>query len=151
MAGGGFIGIAQDFADFPFIEELGLSSYPYFGFDNPVDIPINYYTRLTEGKNLPVFVTEGGWASAPVPGSFTSSPELQKAYIEHHAHVLNEAKAEAVFQLVFTDIDITAVPDEVPDNIGYFISLGMVDINFNVKPALNAWDKIFEYRYIGTN
>jgi len=151
LAGGGFIGIAQDFVDFPFIEELGLSSYPYFGFDNPVDIPINYYTRLTEGKNLPVFVTEGGWASASVPGSFTSSPELQKAYIEHHAHLLNEAKAEAVFQLVFTDIDITAIPDEVPDNIGYFISLGMVDINFNVKPALNAWDKIFGYRYTGND
>lgn len=147
LGGGSYTGIAQDFTDFPFIQELGLSSYPYFGFDNPTDIPLNYYSRLVEGKNMPVFVTEGGWSSASVPGSFTSSPELQKAYIEHHAHLLNEAKAEALFQLLFTDIDVTSVPDDVPDNINYFLFLGLVDINFQVKPGLGAWDLIFNYRY----
>ena len=149
LGGGSYTGIAQDFTDFPFIQELGLSSYPYFGFDNPADIPLNYYSRLVEGKNMPVFVTEGGWSSASVPGSFTSSPELQKAYIEHHAHLLNEAKAEALFQLLFTDIDVTSVPDDVPDNINYFLYLGLVDINFQVKPGLGAWDLIFNYRYTG--
>jgi hypothetical protein len=154
LGGGSYMGIAQDFIDFPFIQELGLSSYPYFGFDNPTDIPTNYYTRLVEGKNFPVFITEGGWASASVTTpdrSFVSSPELQKAYIEHHTHLLNEVQAAAVFQLLFTDIDITAVPDDVPDNIGYFLSLGMVDVNFNIKPALSAWDEIFGYRYVGND
>lgn len=154
LGGGSYTGIAQDFTDFPFIQELGLSSYPYFGFDNPTDIPINYYSRLVEGKNLPVFVTEGGWTSASVttPGrSFVSSPELQKAYIEHHAHVLNEVNASALFQLLFTDIDITAVPNDVPDNINYFLYIGLVDINFNIKPALAAWDKIFSNRYTGAD
>ena len=42
-------GIAQDFQDFPFIEEIGLSSYPYFGFDDPDQIPNNYYSKLLEG------------------------------------------------------------------------------------------------------
>lgn len=154
LVGGSYVGVAQDFVDFPFIQELGLSSYPYFGFDSPTDIPINYYSRLVEGKNIPVFITEGGWASESVTTpdrSFVSSPELQKAYIEHHAHLLNEVKAEAVFQLVFTDIDITAVPDDVPDNIGYFLSLGLVDVNFNIKPALSAWDVVFRYRYTGND
>ena len=151
LGGGSYTGIAQDFTDFPFIQELGLSSYPYFGFTNPTDIPLNYYSRLVEGKNIPVFVTEGGWSSASVPGSFTSSPELQKAYIEHHAHLLNETRAEAVFQLLFTDIDVTSVPDDVPDNINYFLYLGLVDINFSIKPALQAWDKVFSYRYTGSD
>lgn len=149
LVGGSYIGIAPDFSDFPFIQELGLSSYPYFGFSNPTDIPMNYYTRLVEGKNLPVFVSEGGWSSVSVPGSFTSSNELQKAYIEHHAHVLNEVKAEAVFQLLFTDIDPTAVPADVPDNINYFLYLGLVDKNFISKPALSAWDVVFNYPYTG--
>jgi hypothetical protein len=154
LIGGTYKGVAQDFTDFPFIQELGLSSYPYFGFDDPTDIPLNYYTRLVEGKNLPVFITEGGWSSVSVTTpnrSFVSSPELQKAYIEHHAHLLNEVGASAVFQLLFTDIDIAAVPDDVPDNIDYFLYIGLVDINFKIKPALNAWDKVFNYRYTGTD
>jgi len=154
LAGGSYTGISQDFTDFPFIQELGLSSYPYFGFDDPTDIPLTYYTRLVEGKNLPVFITEGGWSSASVTTpdrSFVSSPELQKAYIEHHTHLLNEVDAKAVFQLVFTDIDGTEVPDDVHDNIDYFLYLGLVDINFNIKPALNAWDQVFGYRYTGTD
>ncbi len=154
LGGGPYTGIAQDFNDFPFIQELGLSSYPYFGFNNPTDIPLNYYARLVEGKNIPVFVTESGWASQSVTTpdrSFVSSPELQKAYVQHHTYLLNEVKAKAVFQLAFTDIDITGIPHDVPDNIGYFLSLGMVDVNFNIKPALSAWDEIFRYRYTGND
>jgi hypothetical protein len=154
FGGNSYTGISKDFSDFPFIQELGLSSYPYIGFDKPTDIPLNYYTRLVEGKNLPVFITEGGWSSASVSTpnrSFVSSPELQKIYIEHHAHLLNEVGATAVFQLLFTDIDSAAVPDDVPSNIDYFLFIGLVDINFTIKPALNAWDKVFNYRYTGTN
>ncbi len=154
FGGNSYTGIAQDFDDFPFIQELGLSSYPYFGFDDPTDIPLNYYTRLVEGKKLPVFITEGGWSSVSVTTpnrSFVSSPELQKAYIEHHAHLLNEVGATAVFQLLFTDIDSAAVPDDVPSNIDYFLYIGLVDINFTIKPALTAWDKVFNYRYTGTD
>ena len=154
LGGGSYTGIAQDFTDFPFIQELGLSSYPYFGFDDPTDIPLNYYTRLVGGKNLPVFITEGGWSSASVTTpdrSFVSSPELQKAYIEHHTHLLNEVDAKAVFQLVFTDIDSASVPVDVPDNIDYFLYIGLVDINFNIKPALHAWDQVFNYRYTGAD
>ncbi|HMR55836.1 MAG TPA: hypothetical protein PKC10_00870, partial [Cyclobacteriaceae bacterium] len=69
----------------------------------------------------------------------------------HHAHLLNETRAEAVFQLLFTDIDVTSVPDDVPDNINYFLYLGLVDINFSIKPALQAWDKVFSYRYTGSD
>jgi hypothetical protein len=65
--------------------------------------------------------------------------------------LLNEVGATAVFQLLFTDIDIAAVPDDVPDNIDYFLYIGLVDINFNIKPALNAWDIVFKYRYTGTD
>jgi hypothetical protein len=154
LTGGGYVGVAQDFIDFPFIEELGLSSYPYFAFDQPADIPRNYYTRVVEGKDLPVFVTEGGWSSASVTTpdrSFVSSPDIQKAYIQHHTSLLNEVGATAVFQLLFTDFDGTAVPNDVPDNINYFLYLGLMDINFVAKPALSAWDEVFKYRYAGTD
>jgi hypothetical protein len=150
LGGGPFQGIAQDLTDFPFIEEIGLSSYPYFGFDDPNDIPANYYARLLEDTSLPAFVSEGGWASASVSTpdiTFNSSPLLQQQYIRRQHVLLQQALAIAWFQLPFTDIDIESLPDNVPDNIQYFASLGLVDTNLDPKPALKAWDQLFRYRY----
>lgn len=144
---GMYTGIEQDFTDFPFIEELGLSSYPYFGFDSPTDIPLNYYSKLIEGKDIPVFVSEGGWSSGSVATpdvSFTSTPELQAAYINHHAKLLDHVKATAVFQLVFTDIDLESLGPDVPANLQYFTQIGLVDIQLDPKPALAVWDRMFE-------
>ena len=146
LGGGGYTGIDQDFADFPFIEEVGLSSYPYFGIETPDQVPPNYYSRLVEGRNIPVFVSEGGWSSGSVSTtttSFISSEEEQAAYIRRHPVLLDEVNAIAWFQLPFTDIDISSVPPPVPDNLGYFIYLGLVDLNLAPKQALADWDEIF--------
>ncbi len=147
--GGTFVGIEQDYADFPFMEELGLSSYPYFETENPDQLPLNYYSKLIEGKSLPVFVSEGGWTSGSVNTSsisFTSSTQLQEQYVHRHRLLLDEVKAIAWLQLTFTDIDIASVPAPVPDNLGYFIFLGMVDVNLQPKPALAAYDEIFNLK-----
>lgn len=148
LVGGSYRGIDQDFIDFPFIQELGISSYPYFGFDKPTDIPVNYYSKLVAGKNIPVFVSEGGWTSLAVnTGSAAArSPEIQKEYIAHHAALLDDVKATAVFQLLFTDLDLDAFPADMPVNLPYFAYLGLVDKNLNPKPALAAWDDIFNNR-----
>jgi hypothetical protein len=146
LVGGSYTGVEQDFTDFPFIEELGLSSYPYFGFDDPDEIPINYYSRLIEDHAMPVSVVEGGWSSQSVTTpdqSFTSSPEIQKAYFRHHAKLLDRVNATAVFQLTFTDIDLDHLEEGVPESIGYFAFLGLVDEELNPKPALQTWDELF--------
>jgi hypothetical protein len=146
LVGGTYHGVEQDFTDFPFIEELGLSSYPYFGFDSPDDIPTEYYSKLVQGKDIPVFVAEGGWSSQSVTTperSFVSSPAIQEAYIKRHGRLLDHAKAIAVFQLTFTDIDLDALPPDVPENIWYFTFLGLVDDQLEPKPALTAWDQLF--------
>lgn len=150
LAGGVYTGVNQDFSDFPFIEELGLSSYPYFGFDTPQEIPIDYYSRLIDDHDIPVFVAEGGWTSESISTpdrSFTSSPETQETYITHHAKLLNTVKATAYFQLVFTDIDLEQLSEDVPENIRYFAFLGLVDKMLNPKPALQAWDKLFDKKF----
>jgi hypothetical protein len=144
FTGGIYQGIDQDFVDFPFIEELGLSSYPYLtSFDQPEELPLDYYTRLVEGRTIPVMVTEGGWSSETVD-THVSSEDEQRRYIERQAQLLDQARATAVFQLTFTDLDLSAWPPQPPGSILYlFARLGLVDVDLNPKPALAAWDAIF--------
>jgi hypothetical protein len=59
--------------------------------------------------------------------------------------MLQKVNAIAVFQLVFTDIDLSVLPPDVPDNIQYFAHLGLVDKNLQPKPALTDWDNQFSF------
>lgn len=148
LGNGTYVGIQQDFVDFPFIEELGVSSYPYFDFSNPDEIPINYYSRLVEGKSMKMMITEGGWTSASFEGPnqklISGSAEAQQKYIARQSQLLDAAPSIAWFQLPFTDIDLTKIPTNVDPSIRYFAYLGLVDINLQPKPSLTAWDNIFQ-------
>ncbi len=144
---GTYVGIDQDLRDFPFMNVLGLSSYPYLGgFSDPDQIPLDYYTRVRGARSLPLLVVEGGWPSAAVRGIFSSSPEMQARYIAHQSKVLDEANAIAVFQLSFTDLDLGSFPKPVPAILPLFATLGLVDANLRPKPALTTWDRIFARR-----
>lgn len=136
QGGVGYVGIAQDIADFPFISILGLSSYPYLGgFANPDAIPDDYYSRLIQGTRLRPLVLEGGWPSE----EYGSSPAIQARYIARNADLLNRANAAVYFQITFTDLDPTLAP-----GIGPFAHLGLVDTLLAPKPALTAWDSVLD-------
>ncbi len=142
-ARGPYAGIAPDLADFPFIEELGLSSYPYLaGFTAPEQLPADYYSRLLAGTTLTAAVTEGGWNSATV-GAVTSSPELQRRYLVRQATLLDNAHATAVFQLMFTDLDIPSLDLPQGSILPYFAFNGLVDVHLAPKPALAVWDSLY--------
>lgn len=145
LTGGSYAGVEQDFQDFPFTQVLGLSSYPYFAYAQPENIPSNYYVRLLNGRTLPVMVVEGGWTSASV-GSVVSSPDLQARYITRHAQLLDSVRASAVIQLEYADIDLASFPSPFPPNLPLFIDIGLTDSNFNAKPALAAWDALHARR-----
>jgi hypothetical protein len=144
LGGGGvYLGIAQDFIDFPFIDELGLSSYPYLaGYAVPEDIPIDYYARLVEGRTISVMITEGGWSSVTLLGTIPSSQDEQKRYITRQRTLLDEVEATAVFQLTFTDLDVDSSSSVWP-----FARLGLVDVDLNPKAALSPWDDAFSLPY----
>jgi hypothetical protein len=136
-------GVERDFTDFPFMEALALSSYPYFVYANPEDIPLDYYTRLANGRTLPVLVVEGGWTSASV-GSVQSSPVKQTRYLRRQEQLLDSAKAVAVFQLTYADLNLAAYPPQPPGSIlPLFAQLGVVDSQLRPKPALATYDSVF--------
>jgi hypothetical protein len=146
FSGGVFQGIETDLNDFPFVQELGLSSYPYLaGYTEPEQLPLNYYSRLVEGRTIPVMVTEGGWSSATLD-TIVSSLDEQRRYIVHQMKLLDAAKAKAVFQLTFTDLDLAAHPPPPGSILPLFARCGLVDINLNPKPALSAWDSVYAIR-----
>jgi hypothetical protein len=148
LGGTSYLGTAQDFTDFPFLQELGISSYPYLGgFGAPSAIPLNYYSQLGSGHSVPVFVSEGGWSSAslinPATGlAVTSSPAAQAAYIDRQGQMLAQANAIGVFQLTFTDLDLSGWGSVDSAELYPFAFLGVVDSSFNPKPALASWDSL---------
>ena len=139
VTGGAYVGVAQDLTDFPFIQSLGLSSYPYLaGFAQPEDLPLDYYSRIVQGQSLPVIVTEGGWSSVTV-SSTSTTPAMQRRYIVREAQLIDQVTALGWFQLTFTDLDLAVWPPGIQP----FAYLGLVDTNLNPKPALSPWDSLF--------
>jgi hypothetical protein len=136
-----FQGIDQDLADFPFLDLLGLSSYPYLGgYASPEEIPDDYYSRLGSAAGIPIMVLEGGWPSISVAG-VSSSPALQSRYIHRQAELLDATHAKGVFQITFTDLDPAMFPPG--SSLPLFANLGLVNVSLLPKPALVAWDSVF--------
>jgi hypothetical protein len=143
LTGGPYVGVATDLADFPFMQAMGLSSYPYLGnFVEPEDVPLDYYSRLVQGTTLPAMVVEGGWTSASV-GSVVSSPAKEARWIRRQIRLLDQAGALFVFQLTFTDLDLTGVILPPGSILPLFASLGLVDATLAPKAALAPWDSAF--------
>jgi hypothetical protein len=140
-----FIGIDQDLRDFPFIEALGLSAYPYLaGFATPEDVPLDYYSRLEPSSGIPMLVVEGGWTSGSI-GAQQSSPDEQARWISRQVQLADRANLAGIFQITYTDLDAVAYGS--PPNLAAFTQLGLVDTAFHAKPALAAWDSAFRRPY----
>ena len=138
---GAWQGIATDLTDFPFLQAIGLSSYPYLGgFAEPEEVPADYYARVVDEASVPGLIVEGGWASESV-GPVTSTRQKQARWIRRQTDLLDRARARAVFQLTFTDLAPSIFP---PGSIlPLFATLGLVDTALAPKPALAPWDSAF--------
>jgi len=144
---GAYEGITRDLADFPFVDAIGLSSYPYLGgFAEPESLPPDYYSRLVQGTALPVLVVEGGWPSVAVD-TLASSPGEQARYIARQIALLDQADARGVFQLTFYDLDTTGLALPPSSILPLFTHLGLADSAMNAKPALAVWDSVFQRPY----
>ena len=145
-----YVGVAQDRGDFPFIDVLGESSYPYLGgWTDPDQIPDDYFSRPASAPTIPVLISEGGWSSTDVP-NVHSTPALQAKWISRVATLAANAHAVAWFQLDFSDINLRAFGHDPNDpQIAPFVYIGLVDTVLTPKPALAVWDSVFALRHAG--
>jgi len=140
---GPYAGIAQDLSDFPFVQAIGLSSYPYIvGYADPEAVPDDYYSRIADEAALPVLVVEGGWPSIGV-GAVVSNPAEQARYIRREVQLLDRANGIGLFQLTFYDLDVTGMTVPPGSSLPLFTHLGLADSASNPKPALAVWDSVF--------
>lgn len=138
-----YVGVGDAFKDFPFTEVLGVSTYPHWGFRSPADIPADYFTKLLEGKNLSILVTESGWPSKF--GLITTSPVIESCWIRKLALLADSVNARFIGNVLSSDFEKwIPIPNPV---IEQFSSQGLLDADLNPKPALTEWDAIFERGY----
>jgi hypothetical protein len=144
---GTYVGCDTDFADFAFMQRLGLSSYPYFAWTDPQDLPLDYFSRLLAGRSLPAMVVEGGWASTGDAGR-VSSPAMQARWVARQAELLDAVHAHAWLHLQFADIDLEALAPALRTSLAPFATIGLTDSNFVAKPALAVWDSLLARRLL---
>ena len=137
-------GIAQDLADFPFAQDVGLSSYPFLGgFSEPEQVPAEWYRAVALEAARPVLLVEGGWTSASV-GGIASDPAKQARWWRRNFTLLERAAAVGCYQLTFTDLDLASFPPQPPGSVlPLFIHIGLVTVDLLPKPALDPWDDVY--------
>lgn len=57
----------DDIVDTGRLDALGFTSYPYFEYDTPAEIPADYYEEISAHWSGPVIFTEIGWLGAQSP------------------------------------------------------------------------------------
>lgn len=130
-------------ADFD-IDALGLSSYPVFAFDDPSDVPADYFAVFDQATTLPLLMVEGGWSSENVPWS-PGTPDQQRRFFTVYEELLDGVNAAAWVMLTFTDIDFNnfGLPPDRALGLSNFGFMGILDVDLQRKPAYAEWERTF--------
>jgi len=126
----------------PHLDLVAFTSYPYFAYDTPDELPADYYAAIAQHTDRPVGFTELGWPSAgiePLAGSVVEglggTPEEQSAFIERLDALLEPV--DPAFAMWVWAYDTSAVGPT-------FESLGLSEEGGEPKPALEAWQSFVE-------
>ena len=128
---------------------IGLSSYPEFYFDSLAELPDDYYRRFAEAAGgRPLGQFEGGWSSVPLATGRPGSPELEAEWVRRVGELLQGVDAEIWLHLTYADLDLAdprwGLTPERAQILGFFASMGLVDADFEAKPAFSEWKLLFD-------
>lgn len=113
------------------IDALGFTSYPYFEYDTPSEIPGNYYNEIAKYWDGPVIFTEVGWLggqSPPYPGGETD----QAKFISQFFNLSENLELRYVTWLFLHDWD-------GQDNLSAFRFIGLRKNDGTPRLADAAW------------
>ena len=126
------------------IDALGLSSYPVFAFDDPSEIPADYFDAFDAATDLPLLFVEGGWSSEDVPWS-SGTPAQQIVFFQHYEQLLDAVNAEVWVMLTCADLDVASfgLDAETTAGLSNFAFMGIVGPDLKRKPSYEEWEGIF--------
>ncbi len=115
--------------DFSKADFFAFTTYPSIIYDNPQDIPADYYTEVKNHTDKDIAFSEVAWPSDLKVAGHNATPEEQKAFIDRFT-----SDMKSVEPLFIT------WPFLYDQKIGEpFTSMGLKDKDGNKKPAYDAW------------
>lgn len=128
---------------------VALTSYPFFDYTTPAEVPADYYSRLQSYTNLPIAITETGWVSqAELPSEyqelmttgFNGSEDEQHEWLLRLPMLLADTNAEFVsWAFLF---DITEWQTANSDEFGVFNSVGLHYNSGAPKQSWHTWSAL---------
>ncbi|MEX2080691.1 MAG: hypothetical protein WEC33_03670 [Dehalococcoidia bacterium] len=120
------------------LDLVGFTTYPFFDFTSPADIPQDYYREVAERVGKPIALTEIGWPSAPLSSApmsdYGGSPAEQVEFVE---------RLPVLFAGATVSMAVWAFPYDIGGAIGEaFESVSLRENNGTPKAALEAWQHI---------
>ncbi len=121
-----------------YMDLVGFTTFPFLEYEDPADIPEDYYEAIARHTDLPVAFTEIGWPSAPLSVAPDSphggDPEQQAAFVRRFVELTD---------VLDVRIALWAFPhDPGAGVLSTFESIGLRENDGTPKPALEAWKGI---------
>lgn len=118
------------------LDLAAFTTYPYFDYGSPADIPADYYSEIAARTTRPLAFTEIGWPSAPLapaPDSeYGGSEEEQAAFVKRFFGLT--ANTNLAIALWSFPHDLDAAPSNAA-----FDSVSLRRNDGTPKPALAEW------------
>jgi len=115
------------------VDAIGFTSYPYFQYEAPADMPATYYTEIAQHTPKPVLFTELGWVANPaVP--WTGSEADQAAFVDRFFALIPGLDVRYAVYLAENDWPSNVVGSGSP-----FFQIGLRDSAGVARPSDAAW------------
>lgn len=135
-----------------YIDLIGLTSYPYFDYTNPVDLPENYFSKIEGYEDIRIALTETGWMSRESYGKkyqnvqeqgFTGSEMEQYEYFQKLQMIADKNSFEFVSWLFLNDFTPYNDGEDGSSDLVLFDSVGLRKNNGDSKIVWEDWKKEF--------
>lgn len=126
------------------VDLVGITTYPWKQFDDPSDIPNDYYSRLEEYTDKPIAFTEIGWISS---SSLGSSEKEQAEFLNRFLALTESMDIEMINWLFLHEPELTGVIASVTEPETSTISLKNRD--GSKKEIYDSWLEVKKKEYIG--
>ncbi|MCC7304220.1 hypothetical protein IT418_02295 [bacterium] len=119
------------------VDMIGLTVYPHFQYDNPEEIPQEYFTAITSTTTLPIAITETSWPSGVKiftggNAKYNTTEQEQSVYAEWMKNEATKRKFVFVNWLFLNDLE-TGQP--------LFQGSALRDSEGKAKLVLPIWSK----------